>query len=74
MRDYYYGKLFFNYNRDRMDVMYDDGTTENGLHCGQCMDVFINGEWKATRLEMSDDWFLVGIKGLDTLEGLKVRL
>lgn len=54
--------------------MYDDGSTEDGLHCGQCMDVFINGQWIPTRLELGDTWYLVGIKGLDCLEGLKVRL
>lgn len=74
MREPYYGTLFYNYERDRIDIKYEDGTTEGGLYCGQTMEVFINNEWKPTRLEMSDNWYLDGIKGLESLVGLKVRL
>jgi hypothetical protein len=74
MKELSNGTLFYNYDNDRIDVRYSDGTAEGGLHCGQTMEVYLKGEWKPTRLEMSDDWYLVGIKGLESLEGLKVRL
>ncbi len=74
MRDYYYGVLFYNEESDRIDVQYDNGTTEGGLHCGQTLEVFVNGKWEPTRIEMSDDWYLVGIKGLDSLDSQRVRL
>lgn len=74
MRELYYGTLFYNYANDRMDIKYSDGTTEGGLHCGHAMEVNIDGQWIPTRIEMSDDWYLVGIKRIESLEGLEVRL
>ena len=48
-----------------------------GLHCGQCLKVLINGEWVEDRLEMTWDsqWYLVKskLKG-EQLENLKVEL
>ena len=37
------------------------------------MDVNINGKWVPTRIEMGDDWYLVGVK-TDSLPGLTVRI
>jgi hypothetical protein len=73
MIEKYRGALFYNHQNDRIDFRYDiDGTTEGGLHCGQCFDVKIKGKWIPTRLEMSDEWYLVGtgIKGVDNISGL----
>lgn len=44
-----------------------------GLHCGTCMDVLVGGKWKPTRIEMGEDWYLVGIR-TDELAGLRVRI
>ena len=44
-----------------------------GLHCGECLDVLIDGEWVPTRIEMGEGWFLVGIQ-TDQLAGLVVRI
>ena len=44
-----------------------------GLHCGECLDVLIDDEWIHTRIEMGDDWFLVGVP-TDQLVGLVVRI
>ena len=44
-----------------------------GLHCGQCFDVKLGGKWIPTRIEMGEDWYLVGIKVHD-LRGLVVRI
>ena len=33
-----------------------------GLHCGTTMDVLVQNRWIPTRIEMADDWYLVGIK------------
>lgn len=70
------GILSYNYDNnrigilDRMDLWLDDS-----LHCGECFEVFINGEWVADRLELSKgEWYLVYSKlSGDQLEGLKVR-
>ena len=46
-----------------------------GLHCGDTMEVLLNGTWVATRIEYdyNFNWYLVGLKGLE-LEGLTVRI
>lgn len=69
-----YGKLFYNSKNDRIGVKFDDGDIEEGLHCGYPLEVNINGKWVFTRIEYSEVWYLVGIKGLDSLVGLTVRL
>jgi hypothetical protein len=68
------GKLFYNNNNDRMGIKFNNGTIEDGLHCGNTFEVNIKGKWIPTRIEMTDDWYLVGIKGLNSLEGLEVRI
>ena len=42
-------------------------------HCGECLDVFVRGKWKPTRIEYGDNWYLVGIRAED-LNGLRVRI
>ena len=48
-------------------------TITAGLHCGDCMEVFVRGKWKPTRMEYGDNWYLVGIRAAD-LSGLRVRI
>jgi hypothetical protein len=36
-----------------------------GLHCGECFDVMVGGKWKPTRIELGDNWYLVGIRAAD---------
>jgi hypothetical protein len=73
-REKYKGKLFYNHYNDRIGVANDSEIIDDGLHCGQTIEVFINGKWTPTRIEMAEDWYLVGIKGVDNLEGLEVML
>ena len=68
-----HGRLFYNPKLDRIDIIFDDGTFYDGLHCGECFDVYINHKWVFTRIEMSDNWYLVGLKD-QKLIGLKVRI
>ena len=47
-----------------------------GLHCGTCMDVFVNNRWKPTRIELDwggKGWYLVGVP-TDSIVGLRVRM
>ena len=67
------GVLFFDPQDDRFDIQYDGGGNYGGLHCGDCFEVFADGAWQQTRMEYSDDWYLVGIK-TECLNGLQVRL
>jgi hypothetical protein len=56
-----------------MDIRFGLEEYYGDLHCGTTMDVFIRNRWVPTRIEMADDWYLVGIK-TDTLTGLRVRI
>ena len=47
------------YNNGRPDIAYQNGTMHGGLHCGDCVVCWIDGEWKTTRVEYDDDWFFV---------------
>jgi hypothetical protein len=47
------------WNQDRPDIALDTGTLYGGLHCGDCFQCLIRGEWINVRLEYRDDWVLV---------------
>jgi len=70
------GKLFYNKDNDRMDIVFNNGNTYGGLHCGTCLDVKIKGKYVQTRIEMGREWGLVGtgLIGIDNLNGLSVRM
>lgn len=57
----------------RMDIRFGLQEYYGGLHCGTCMDVFVEGKWIPTRIEMGKGWYLVGVKA-DQLPGLTVRI
>ena len=69
------GVLVHDPESDRMDVRFGLEDYYGGLHCGTCMDVFVNNRWKPTRIEMNtmQEWYLVGIRAED-LNGLRVRI
>lgn len=56
-----------------LNIRFDFDDYYGGLHCGQCLDVQIDGRWVPTRIEMSSDWYLVGIE-TDNLVGLSTRI
>ena len=45
----------------RMDIRFSPNNYYGGLHCGETLDVKINGRWVSTRIEMGNDWYLVGV-------------
>ena len=53
----------------RMDIRFSPNNYYGGLHCGETLDVKINGRWVSTRIEMGNDWYLVGVD-TDDLVGL----
>ena len=70
-------RLSYNYDNDRYGVLNNmDLWEDKGLHCGEHLEVFIDGKWVEDRIEMSKgEYYLVesGLSG-SQLEGLKVRL
>lgn len=67
------GILIYNENSRRMDIRFNLEEYYGGLHCGTTMEVFIDGQWTPTRIEMGSDWYLVGIQ-TKNLSGLVVRI
>lgn len=57
----------------RMDIRFSPNGYYGGLHCGETFDVKINGRWVSTRIEVGNDWYLVGVD-TDDLVGLIVRI
>ena len=42
-------------------------------NCGECFDVKVKDVWVPVRIEMGDDWYLVGLN-VSRLDGLRVRM
>ena len=61
------GALIFDETADRYDIRFDVNDYYGGLHCGDCMEVFVRGKWKPTRMEYGDNWYLVGIRAADLI-------
>jgi hypothetical protein len=71
------GKLFYNPANDRLGINFEDGTRDDGLHCGTPLQALtIGGAWIDTRVEFAaEDWYLVGLFWPGTIpDGLTVRL
>lgn len=67
------GTLVLRVGSGRMDIRFGLEEYHGELLCGSRMDVLIDGEWIPTRIEMADDWFLVGID-TENIAGLTVRV
>lgn len=67
------GVLYYNHSLDRMDIRFDNADTYGGLHCGECLEAYNNGEWVPTRVEMNEDWYFVGCPEL-CKDGTVVRI
>ena len=67
------GALVLQESTGRIDIRFSPTDYYGGLHCGQTLDVKINGKWVPTRIEMANHWFLVGVPS-SNLIGLIVRI
>ena len=67
------GTLVYNNVSERYDIRFGLEEYYGGLHCGECFDVLIDKTWIPTRIELDEDWYLVGI-GHTELTGLRVRI
>lgn len=69
------GFLGYNDRNGRFGILSDmDLWVDDGLHCGELVEVRVNDKWMVDRIELSDEWYLVysKLKG-DELEHLRVR-
>lgn len=70
------GRLSYNQEEGRYGLLVGGLWYHPGLHCGECLEVDVDGVWTACRMEMdSGIWYLVGApyRG-DGLEYVKARL
>lgn len=72
------GFLGYNYDNNRYGRLNKmDLWEDSGLHCGECLEVFVNDKLVQDRIELKypDTWYLVKTKlEGNQLEGLKVRM
>jgi hypothetical protein len=68
------GVLVYDFQQERIDIRFGLEEYYGGLHCGETLDVLIDGKWIPTRIEKAADWFLVGIGENISLPGLTVRI
>ena len=67
-------KLIYDTLTERLDILHKDGSTYGGLHCGDRIDVYINGKWEKSRIEKGEDWLIVGLFAEGQIpEGLLVK-
>lgn len=70
-------KLGYNFENDRYGILENDLWINEGLHCGEGVEVYVNDNWVEDRMEYDhelESWYLVesGLVG-EQLEYLKVR-
>ena len=61
IKDWVTGRLGYNGTTDRYGLLVSDLWEHDGFHCGDGLEVMVDGEWIPTRIEMSIDreWYLV---------------
>lgn len=70
-----YGKLIYDNECNRLDVLFDNGGTLGGFHCGDRLDILQDNEWVPTRVEYDEDWYLFGLYQSGKIPvGLNVRV
>lgn len=67
------GALWYDKESGRYDIRFGLKESYGGLHCGECFDVKVEGKWISVRIEMDEDWYLVGLPNVK-LDGLIVQI
>lgn len=74
------GRFAFNGGSRRMVITdRDDENDDRELHCGDCFDLKVGGDWFPVRIEHSAEWYLIGLpshcrSAARFYEGSEVRL
>ena len=69
------GRLGYNEKNGRYGLLISDLWERDGFHCGEVLEVLVDGEWVQSRMEMGDgEWYLVGTPFRGDLEYIKVRI
>ena len=67
------GTLFYDPESGRYDIRFGMESFYGGLHCGECFEVKVKNTWVPVRIEMDEDWYLVGLP-FAKFSGLTVRM
>lgn len=66
------GRLGYNMDNDRYGLLVSDLWVNDGFHCGECLQIMIEGKWIDTSFEMAwengkNEWYLTDtdIRGTD---------
>lgn len=78
-KEYIMGRLGYNSNNDRYGLLISDLWEHEGFHCGEGLEVLVDGEWIETCMEMlweadGNKWFLVGTPYKGDLEYVRARI
>lgn len=78
LRERIMARLGYNPDNNRYGILEYDLWVSEGLHCGECLEVYINDEWIKDRIEYDhriNNWYLVksGLIG-EELEVIKVKI
>lgn len=70
------GRLGYNAENDRYGLLVSDLWEKRGFHCGETLEVMVDGKWIPTRMEMGMDrkWYLVGTPYYGNLENITARI
>ena len=55
------GTLIYDPSMGRYDIRFGIESYYGGLHCGDCFDVKLRDVWIPVRIEMDENWYLVGL-------------
>lgn len=67
------GALFYDKESGRYDIRFGIDSVYGGLHCGDCFDLKVDNAWVPARIEIEEEWYLVGLPQVN-LDGLIVRI
>lgn len=70
------GRLGYNSENGRYGLLVSDLWEDTGFHCGECLEVMVDGKWVKTRMEMSleQKWYLVDTPYYSDLEYVQARI
>lgn len=70
------GRLGYNSSNKRYGLLALDLWIDTGFHCGECLEVMVDGKWVQTRMEMdiARNWYLVGTPCRGDLEYIQAGI
>lgn len=70
------GRLGYNSENGRYGLLVSDLWEDMGFHCGECLEVMVDGKWVKTRMKMSAEqkWYFVDTPYYGNLEYVQARI